>query len=230
MFRQWLDDVPPEIEVWCVQLPGHEDRFREPALTSMSEIVPRLAAAILDQVRTPFALFGHSLGGLVIFETARWLRGHGGPSPVHLFVSGARAPQLWPATMAHTLDDGGLLQWMVGLGGIPEPVLADSELIQLLLPVVRADMTVCNTYRYQGGDPLSCPITAFAGDADPVTPLADVAAWADHTGAGFHVEVMRGGHFFLHEHRRALIGIVHDRLCGDRPADKAEIDEPGVRT
>lgn len=208
------------IELWLAQLPGRERRFLEAPAASMEEIVRPLAREVADRVRAPFALFGHSMGALIAFETARELRRLGGPEPAHVFVSATRPPhETWPIR-AQLLTDPELAQWMARLGGVPAAVMADRELVDLIVPILRADLDVCRGYAYQHEDPLSCPVTAFAGQSDFLALPAAMAAWERHTTGAFRLVAMPGGHFFLNEHRPPLLTTVARalRLATGQPA------------
>lgn len=236
-FWPWSEDLGPQVEVWAVQLPGRERRFAEAPLTSMGDVVPPIADAIAARIQPPFALYGHSMGGLLALETARTLQRRGGPAPVRLFASGTRAPHLPPIGDAHTFDDHQLEKWLVSLGGLPEEVRADRQLLGMIMPTIRADLELCGRYEHHPQAPLTCPIVTFAGADDPLAPAEDVAGWASHTAAGFGLIVLPGDHFFLHRHRRsltaaiarALLDQIEDRAGGsDRPTGAASTAE-GVR-
>ena len=189
--------LAPEIEVWTAQLPGRERRYGEPLAESLGEIVRPLAAAIAAHVPAPYVLFGHSMGALVSFEIARQLPTLGAPPPERLIVSAQSAPHLSRTRPArHTLPDSDLLAWLSQVGGAPQQVLRDEDLMRLLLPILRADLRICETYRYRPGPPVPCPVTAIAGSDDPQAEMDDVAAWWRHTSAGFDLRPMPGGHFY----------------------------------
>lgn len=213
----------PDAELWVAQLPGRERRFTEPAATRLVDLVAPLGAAVTRQVAPPFVLFGHSMGALLAFEVARWLHAAGGPLPAHLVVSACQAPHLprWrPAR--HTLDDVELRRWLDECGGLPPEVGADPQLLDLLLPTLRADLRACETHRYRPGPPVPCPITALAGVDDPLVSPADMAAWREHTTAEFALRTLPGGHFYyLTLGWSALADEIRDglRSTGSRPCE-----------
>ena len=220
MYRAWLDAVPPSIELCAVQLPGRESRFREPAFTSMQQLVGELAPALSPALDKPYALFGHSMGALVAFELARTLQSLPQVAqPTHLLVSGRKAPHLPEddAPMHALPDDAFIAEIGRRYGGIPDEVLRERDLLALLLPGLRADMTAIETHVHVAGPALRCPVTAYGGDADPRATAGQLAAWRDHTQAGIRVQTFPGGHFYLNDAPvranliRALLSDLRDR-------------------
>lgn len=207
-FTELLGD---RVEVWGAQLPGRERRFVEPAPTEIAEVAGPLARAIADLVREPFALFGHSMGGLIAYEVTRLLERDGGPVPERLVVSAARPPHRVLPGAPHELDDAGLVDWMTRLGGAPAELLANADLLGLLLPTLRADLTLCaNFFASAEHDQVRVPITALAGDGDPLASAADVAQWERWTSGWFDLRVLVGGHFYLNDDPRAVLSALLD--------------------
>jgi surfactin synthase thioesterase subunit len=205
-FRLWPAGLPPRLAVWGVQLPGRPGRLQEAPVDS----IPALVAAILDALsphfEKPFALFGHSMGAVLAFETASALARRGAPLPQHLVVSSRRPPHL-PGTEPdmHRLNDADFAAEINRrYGGIPPELLQDREVMALLLPGLRADITALETHRPLHIRPLALPITACGGAEDRLTPRADIAAWGALTTGPFQVRMFPGGHFYL-EPQRALL-------------------------
>ncbi|OJF15783.1 thioesterase II family protein [Couchioplanes caeruleus] len=220
MYRSLADRLAPDVEVWAVQLPGRERRFGEPVPESLAEIVPALATAIGDTIEPPFAILGHSMGALIAYEVARRLCDLGEPPPQRLLVSAFPAPHLplWSAQAPrHTLPDEELLRWLAAAGGMPAEALADRELMALLLPSIRGDLRACESYAYRPAPPLPMPVTAFAGSDDALVPVEHVAAWDRHTDGDFDLNVLPGGHFYLHTAEHALASRVRDVLAPGIP-------------
>lgn len=219
MYRTWLHALPPSIELCAVQLPGRENRFREPAFTSMQRLVEAMVPALSPAFDLPYAFFGHSMGALVAFELARALRALPHVAPLtHLLVSGRKAPHLPEddAPMRGLADDAFIAEIGRRYGGIPDEVLRERDLLDLLLPGLRADMTAIETHAHLAGPQLRCPIDAYGGDADPRATAGQLAAWRDHTQAGARVRTFPGGHFYLNDAAvrasliRALLSDLHD--------------------
>ena len=214
VFRAWSELLPPDVEVVPVQLPGRENRLGEAPYEELSELVVALAAALeIYDDGIPLALFGHSMGALVSYEVARLLRRRGGLRPMCLFVSGHRAPhQARRGRKIYELPNAELVDELSQFGGIPGAVLAQPEFLELLLPVLRADLRVSGTYTYVDETPLDCPIVAFAGVSDPLMTADEVQAWRRHTSGEFSVHMLPGDHFFLNTARAELVGLLWSDL------------------
>lgn len=205
-FRTWADGLPTTVEVCPVELPGRGTRMRLAPFTQLKPLVEALAQALLPYLNKPFAFFGHSMGGLVSFELARLLRREYDLLPVHLFVSGRRAPQVpAPGRPIHALPEPAFLEELRRLNGTPEAVLKNTELMRLLLPILRADFTVIETYVYATEPPLDCPISAFGGLQDVDISCDDLEAWRNQTSASFSLEMLPGNHFFMHSAQPLLL-------------------------
>jgi medium-chain acyl-[acyl-carrier-protein] hydrolase len=146
------------------------------------------------------------MGGLIGFELARLLRREYGLNPVHLFVSGRRAPQIPDSDPPiHALPDFEFLEELRHFNGTPEAVLENTELMQLLLPVLRADFAVIETYVYTPGPALDCSITAFGGLQDCEVRCDRLEAWREQTNASFSLQMLPGDHFFLNSAQPLLL-------------------------
>ena len=206
IFYPWANTLPPTIELCPVQLPGRGNRLAEPPFTRLVSLIRALAPAILPYLDKPFAFFGHSLGALVSFELARHLCRQRGPSPLHLFVSGHNAPQVPDSEPPiHLLPDAAFVEKLRHLNGMSKEILENTELMQLLLPVLRADFAICETYSYEAGEPLDCPISAFGGLRDEYVSRETLEAWREQTSASFSLRMFPGDHFYLNQDRPLLL-------------------------
>jgi len=212
IYHTWARSLPSSVEVCAVQLPGHGKRLLQPAFNQLAPLVAALLAEAQGAFDKPFALFGHSMGGLIAFELARALRSHRGFHPAVVFASGCDAPQYPEEKPLHALPTSELLEEIRRLDGIPEEVLAHEELVELLLPTLRADLTLAETYRYSRGEPLDCPISAFAGDLDPMARPEQVRGWEEHTTSRFSLRILSGGHFFLQTRKPQLLRMIAEEL------------------
>lgn len=201
------------LDVLAVQYPARQDRRAEPPADSILDLATRIAdrlAAMADD--RPYALFGHSMGALVAYETARILQNGSTPPPTRLFLSGRGAPGPTPARHDQLEGDAEILAAVRSLGGTGTAVLDDRELLDMVMPALRADYGALASYRWQDGPVLNIPLTVLVGDADPVAPVASAAGWARQTDQDNEVLVFSGGHFFLNERLHEVSTVVLSRL------------------
>jgi medium-chain acyl-[acyl-carrier-protein] hydrolase len=213
-YRSWADELPRNLEVIGVQQPGRGARMFETPLADYEPLVRAITAALLPLLDKPFAFFGHSMGAIVSFESARLLRREHALSPLHLFVGGRGGPrQRDVETNYSKLTDDELINELVRFEGAPQELLKHAELMRMMLPTIRADFAVCENYRYQSEPPLSCPITAFGGLKDQETSRERIEAWRDETSREFSFQMFSGGHFFLHSCQTLLLQSISRRLA-----------------
>lgn len=214
-FHSWPDDLPEAVEIRCIQPPGRERRLWEPAFDRMAPLVNEALNALEHEFDGPFAFFGHSMGALIAFELARELRRRSAPQPLHLFASGYRAPHVQdslPAVLA--LDDQAFVREVDRrYGAIPEEVRENRELMELLLPGLRNDISICETYRFQQDAPLECPIDVFGG-VDDHLEIPDLEAWREHTRGAFGLTMLPGDHFFLRTAHAEMMRVLSSKLAG----------------
>jgi medium-chain acyl-[acyl-carrier-protein] hydrolase len=180
--------------------------------TQMAPLVNAVTPILLPYLDKPFAFFGHSMGGLLSFELARQLRREHGISPIHLFVSASRAPQISSKKPPiHALPETEFKQELRRLNGTPASVLENNELMQLLIPILRADFAVLETYAYTSEAPLECPITAFGGLQDQEVSLEELQGWREQTKA-FSLQMFPGDHFFIHSAQALLLKTLAESL------------------
>jgi surfactin synthase thioesterase subunit len=212
-FRSWSPGLAEQVELRTVLLPGRERRFAEPALDSIGGIADLLVPALAPHLEPPFAMFGHSMGAMVGYEVARRLSASAQP-PVCFLVSGARAPHIpHRGPIYHRLPDARFIDAVRGLGGTPRELLEHEEILELMLPTLRADFRAAETYIRQPAPPLSCPVTAFGGAEDALVAHEDLAAWSAHTSEQFQLHLLPGDHFFLGTAQDRLLAIVNDELA-----------------
>jgi nonribosomal peptide synthetase DhbF len=221
VYRPWAQRLPDWIEVRAIQLPGRQDRYVEPAATSVADLTdPLLRALEPDLALGPYAFFGHSMGALIAFELARELHRRGARLPVRVAISAWPAPfEPRPFTSVGSLTDREFLAAVRELGGVPAEVLAAEDLLAFVLPALRADFALCEAYRYLSGPAVPVPLSIFGGTADPFTADADLGAWRRETTHGIMLRRYPGDHFYLvgrqHEVMTDLVG----DLVGDLAVD-----------
>jgi len=215
IFRRYARRLPPGIEVCMVQLPGRERRISEPAPTSVGESVRGLLPVLRAETDLPWAFFGHSLGALIAYELTRALRTQGLPLPRHLFLSAHRAPHLPDShPPIYNLPDDEFIDELKQLNGTPVEVFQEQELLDLLLPLIRADFTAAETHEYVPQPPLNCPITVFGGRDDPLVTEDELSPWIEHTTLDFSFRAFDGDHFFIHTAEDAVVDAIRTQLAG----------------
>jgi medium-chain acyl-[acyl-carrier-protein] hydrolase len=212
LYHSWARAMPEFVEVYALQPPGRANRIAEPPISSVPEFMDRLGPALEPFTDKPFVFFGHSMGSILGFETCLWLRRHGLKLPRRLFVSARRAPHIIDPDNIHTKSDGEFLREIAKLKGTPASVLHNQALLRLLLPSLRSDFRLCETYRYVQDSPLPVPITAFAGLGDKETGQGRLEAWQKHTSARFTSHEIPGDHFFIHSQEEMLFSFIRPYL------------------
>ncbi|MGW1597930.1 thioesterase II family protein [Streptomyces sp. NPDC002343] len=202
--------MPASVDVLAVQYPGRQDRRHEPCAASIQELADQVTPALLPWADRPLVLFGHSMGASLGFEVARRLERDHGIVPRALFASARRAPSCPRDESVHLRDDDGLIEEMRRLSGTDSAVLDDVELLRMALPAIRADYRAAETYAYEPGPNLRCPVVALVGDDDPKVTVDEARAWSRHTDASFECHVFQGGHFYLTSHQQQVLGLLAD--------------------
>ncbi|MEU4230022.1 alpha/beta fold hydrolase [Nonomuraea sp. NPDC026600] len=204
--------LAPALDVVAVQYPGRQDRREEKAVEDIRALADQIAAVVTAAAAgRPVALFGHSMGASVGYEMSLRLQ-EDGVDVVRLFASGRRAPSRRRQGIPGRQDDSSLLAELRTLSGTDSRLLDDADVVQMILPALRADYRAIEAYEWRPGEVPSCPITALVGDADPRVGEDDARAWAGHTTGGFELITFTGGHFYLAEHTEEVAKIVVDRL------------------
>jgi medium-chain acyl-[acyl-carrier-protein] hydrolase len=212
-YQNWHQDLPVNIAVHPIQLPGRENRLSEPLFTKLPALINSLTEAIYPYLDRPFAFFGHSMGALISFELTRQLRREYGLEPIHLFISGRLAPQrrrLSPPL--HNLPERVFIDKLRSFNGTPEAVLQNTDLMNLLVPILRADLGMCEKYLYQPEQPFNCPISCFGGLQDLEAELEDLWGWKEHTTSSFNLRMLPGNHFFLLDAKRSILSAITEDL------------------
>jgi len=199
VFSAW-GQLLPSVEVVAIQYPGRGSRILEDPCTRMDRLVEGIAEGILPYLQTkPFAFFGHSMGATVSFELAQYLKRVHGLEPAHLFVSGRIAPHAAHSRRPiHALPENEFVEEITILGGTPQEVLENEDLMQLVLPLLRADFEIVETYKQSSEEPLNCGLTALSGSGDDRATAEVMTEWGRYTRSTFEQHTFEGGHFFLH--------------------------------
>lgn len=212
IFRAWLDDLSEDIDVCGIQLPGRESRLGEVAYTRITPLVEALADALLPYLDRPFAFYGHSMGALISFALARRLRNVYNREPICLYLGAYRAPQLPNPNIKIYHLPSEVFKVVLRADGIPETILQNEELMQAMLPTLRADFELCDTYKHEEELPLGCPFVIFGGSEDiRINPL-DLQGWPVHSSAVCSLTMLPGSHFFLHSAQDLLLATISQDL------------------
>ena len=214
VFHAWSGALTPRVEVCPVQLPGREHWMKQRPFTSLPELVRSVFDALVPHMDAPFVLFGHSMGALLAFELVRFLRREGAPQPRHIIVSGCRAPHVAePERITYNLPEPELLEELRTLNGTPAGVLENPELMEILLPILRADFEIVETYEYSPEEPLSCPISVFGGLHDEKVEHRHLEAWREHTTSACSIRMLPGDHFFVRTAQADLLRLIDLKLA-----------------
>lgn len=209
-FRNWGESIGTDIDVYSLQLPGRENRRSEPPFTQFTPLIETLADVLLPYMDLPFAFFGHSLGALISFELARQLRRQGRRGPAQLFVSGRRAPHIPRLeTSIVSLPDSEFIAEIQRFHGTAPEVLQNKEVMELFLPLLRADFSLYESFVYASERALHCPISVFGGDDDTEVSLENLMAWKVHTSSMFKLHIFPGDHFFLRKAEVQILQIIN---------------------
>jgi medium-chain acyl-[acyl-carrier-protein] hydrolase len=205
-FHDWPKHLPPSVEMGGIQLPGRGDRFGDPHAERLAPLSRIVAQELLLYIDKPFVFFGHSLGALLCFETARSLRRETRRQPARLFVSATEAPHRQSREEPLSgLPKSELVKKLHEFNGAPVEVLQNEELLNLMLPTIRADFALCDTYEYHPEPPLECPMTIYGGLEDHEVEAERLAAWSEMTVGACEIRMFPGGHFYINSSRSLFL-------------------------
>jgi surfactin synthase thioesterase subunit len=227
-FKSWADNLPKEIEVYCLNLPGRFSRRNDPPIHNMPELSDQIVHALSAYLDKPFALFGHSVGALVAYEVTRGLEEKGSPLPVRLLVSAHKVPHdALEEEPMYNLPDQELVQKIIDLGLVPAEVLENKELIDFILPPLKADFEVSETYKYTERNPLPVAITAMGGEGDTLLSPEDLDAWKEYSSLSFQSFLYKGDHFYTETLQKEVLKDISQWLLQDlKDMPKAIKDGP----
>ena len=212
LFRDWGQALPDSVEVCAIQLPGREDRIAETPFRQVEDLLPVLLEKLRPYLDRPIAFFGHSMGAFLSYELARALtEEHRGPA--HLIVSGQRAPHLpLSRPSSYHLSDAAFCDRLRSLNGTPASVLQEPELLTMILPLLRSDFEMSETYLRTSRSQLECPISVLGGEEDDEVDPAGLEAWREATVGPVSVRMFPGDHFFLQSQKDALLTLTEQTL------------------
>jgi medium-chain acyl-[acyl-carrier-protein] hydrolase len=215
VFRPWGDALPADVELAIAQLPGRECRLAEPPETDIAVIVAALTAALLALPAAPLAIYGQSMGAALAHDLALALTRAGRP-PALLAVAARGAPHLPPRRPpVHRLETADFIAAIRKMGGTPDEVLDHAELMDLLMPSLRADFALSETFHRAARRIFHCPLLALAGNDDSLAPEDDVRAWGDYAAKRFRFAGFPGGHFFPQRQAGTVVRLILDTAADD---------------
>jgi len=241
IYRDWQAALPNGVEVCPILLPGRGSRFSEPAVSDLGVLVEQLADGLSSYLDRPSCFFGYSMGAMIAFELARAMRARGSKHLAHLFLGARKGPvRMQRSPRATPMSDGDFLQQLRALNGMTQVGGDNDEMVKLMLPTLRADMTVVQNYRYEDLPPLPCGITVLGGTADPAASREELLRWRAQTLGTFRLHMLEGDHFFINTHRDAVLDIVsrdlqrvlarsQQGMTFDFPTERVEVEATHAR-
>jgi medium-chain acyl-[acyl-carrier-protein] hydrolase len=217
-FRGWQRHFDPEVDVCLAHLPGRGRRLGVPRFTRLQHLVEAIADVIGPKAQVPFAFYGHSMGALISFELARELRRRNAGSPLHLFLSGSRAPSTREiGRRMFDLPEKEFITELRELNGTPMELFDDPESKDLFIPLLRADFEMVDTYVCSPEPPLACPITVYGGSQDERAPVDCLNPWKSYTAAQCKVRILPGDHFFIQKQSAQFMSVLRRDVLGALP-------------
>lgn len=213
-YHGWPAGLPSDVEVVALEFPGRAFRLREPGFTRMVPLLEALELELSALLDRPYTFFGHSMGAAIAYELTQRFFTSGRRLPDKLLVSARRAPHLAvsdPPLFKLPLEE--FIAALVRRYNTPEHVVTNPDLQQLVLPALRADMELLETWESPLRPPLPVPICAYGGESDVGVPRSHVEAWRQHTTGSFELSMIPGDHLFVHSASRQLLGLISRALA-----------------
>lgn len=207
IFQSWPEYLPGFVELVAIELPGRGRRIQEPAFDSMIALVRELSSALYSQIDKPYIVIGHSMGSRIALNTLYELVRFGCPPPLHFIASGSAPPHiLKKRKKIHTLPDDEFINELQSYKGIRDEVINNKELMEIYLPLLRADFAVAAEESLPNRLPLNCNATVFSGISDKYVSKEDCLAWQEYFTPPIEVSIFEGGHFFIDSARKEVAG------------------------
>jgi medium-chain acyl-[acyl-carrier-protein] hydrolase len=213
IYHPWRKLAPDWLAIQPVMLPGRERRIAEPCIRNLDQLIESAAPVLAEAMSRDVVFFGYSMGAMIAFEMARAMRRLGAALPRQLIIAAMRAPQLSdPLPPTHLLSDEQLKCETRHRYGETNDALDHPDLCALLLPILRADLCLCETYQYRPEPPLDCPISVAGANDDWVVPPQSLTGWAQQTASPRAIKLFDGGHFFLQDRPARLLDWVQQEI------------------
>lgn len=214
IYYKWKRYLKPSIELQLIELKGRGKRFNETFYESLEEAVDDIFENIKDKiVEDDFAIYGHSMGSLLAYELYYKIGKLNVRKPKHIFFSGYKAPNIKRREKhIHLLPDDEFIKEVIDLGGTPEELVENEELLQLFIPILRSDFRILENYIYrEKKDKIQCDISILNGKEDDIT-LEEILAWKNHAGKDFKVYNFEGNHFFINSNVENITNVINETL------------------
>ncbi|HKX27098.1 MAG TPA: alpha/beta fold hydrolase [Blastocatellia bacterium] len=213
VFNRWKRLLPSSVQIMAAELPGRGLRLHEPPFISLPALIDELKNVIRPCLGLPFVFFGHSMGAIIAFELARTLRREYGVEPQALLVAGRRAPQIPKGeSVTYNLPRDEFIKELIRLDGTPREIIEHVELMEIIIPLLRADFQLVQTYEYAAEALLQCPIVAYGGEEDREVPRDKILPWSELTTSRFALHMLPGDHFFLRSAQAQLLELIKREL------------------
>lgn len=213
LYRRWPALLPAEIGVVAVELPGHGSRVGEAPCTDLTELADGdLREEVEELLDRPLIVFGHSMGAIVGFELCRAIRSRRAWRPAGFVAAGCEAPGLLHTRdYAGKMTDEGVTRFLRDAGGTPAAILENPKFLELLRPVIRADLGMLRARVHGHGDGLQCPVRVYLGALDTTIDPVKAGVWAQESSGDYAEQVFPGGHFFTQEAEAIVVArLRHD--------------------
>ena len=213
-YREYVEKAPAFLDIISLEAPGRGARMREPLVTDIHAMVNDLYNQVCDRVNDkPYALYGHSMGGLVAYLLAKKLVENNHPLPVHLFITGTVGPSASSRSQnkRHLLDKAAFIEEIKKLGGMPDEILQNEELLYYFEPILRSDFMVSENYVHQKHAPLAVPLTVITGTAEDMEP-EEIQLWQNESIYPVDFKRLPGNHFFIFKYTWEIIDIISKKL------------------
>lgn len=211
IYARWRLHLPRWVRLVPIELPGRGARAAELFSCNIDELVEQLCLEHARVLETPYALFGHSMGGLLVYAMARHLQQQRRRLPSMMFASASPAPSSDSWRFARRDSDEALLRDLHRYGGTPDDVLESPEMLRFALDTLAADYVLCNSFEYRGAAQLPIPLRILAGRDDEIRQ-EQLAAWRRETTASFGIHWFNGGHFYLRPQEKSVVRLIAQQL------------------
>lgn len=214
VYTSWKKAFLPDIELIPIELAGKGSRFNQPLYENIEQAVSDILSILQSKLdSSPYALFGHSMGALLVFEVLHALKEQNAPMPITTFFSGKNPPHIAPTTNRHKLEGKAFWEEVRSMGGTPAELMTSTELMDIFTPILKRDFKLVETYAPNlNRELITTPVTVLYGTKDDTVSVDRMTEWSRHTIEDIRFATFDGGHFFIQEHEQAVISLVNQTL------------------